>query len=556
MSQIALVHDNVVQNQTIIDLLLELENKHNINILYAVEAGSRAWGLDSDASDYDIRFIYVKKNVKEYFGLKKYTDSLTGKFDNDLYDWHGWDIKKALVHLKESNCSMIEWLNSPIIYIDTDGFADSLKDIANKMHSQHSLIHHYRSMAYSNWKIHMADKDIVNCKKYFYVIRPIIIVQWLMENKDIKGVNLLVDFEETLGKIRSNIKDETLVELDKLFKLKKAVNKLGMCPRIGPIDSWIMEIFDRYDKFNNGNSSKPESYTAQALISWYAKVQNENKKIINLSKNEYISRDDYLSVIGIGMQFEWLHQNPNKVASDIPTTIANLLMSIKLDDDVMEQVKVIIETKNQKEINEENEKKILAQRDNIMNDLIYNGLLTFLWKLKNPDSEIPRHASLGEGNEGVSLLPSRSKLLDNVYVSEQMKTAILGIESGKLVRDDVLTYIIRNTMNLMWIFNSNDSFRDAPSNIVMSDCIHPELRTKLTELISSQKPAYVVPVNPVINKWLQNMVTSYAEVIDDKKKELLKIRDINTNIRLKNSLNNVDESEFDDIFFKIVNLKF
>ena len=36
----------------IIDELAALEDKHNIRIIYAVESGSRAWGFESEDSDF------------------------------------------------------------------------------------------------------------------------------------------------------------------------------------------------------------------------------------------------------------------------------------------------------------------------------------------------------------------------------------------------------------------------------------------------------------------------------------------------------------------------
>ena len=37
-----------------------IEEKEHVRILYAVESGSRAWGLASPDSDYDVRFLYVR----------------------------------------------------------------------------------------------------------------------------------------------------------------------------------------------------------------------------------------------------------------------------------------------------------------------------------------------------------------------------------------------------------------------------------------------------------------------------------------------------------------
>ena len=40
--------------------LKEIEQREQVRIIWAVEAGSRAWGFSSPNSDYDVRFIYVR----------------------------------------------------------------------------------------------------------------------------------------------------------------------------------------------------------------------------------------------------------------------------------------------------------------------------------------------------------------------------------------------------------------------------------------------------------------------------------------------------------------
>ena len=47
----------MITKEQIIQKLKEIEKTHKIQILYAAESGSRAWGFDNQESDYDIRFI-------------------------------------------------------------------------------------------------------------------------------------------------------------------------------------------------------------------------------------------------------------------------------------------------------------------------------------------------------------------------------------------------------------------------------------------------------------------------------------------------------------------
>ena len=47
------------------DHLTEIEQKHDVTIIAAIESGSRAWGFPSPDSDYDVRFIYA--HAKDWY---------------------------------------------------------------------------------------------------------------------------------------------------------------------------------------------------------------------------------------------------------------------------------------------------------------------------------------------------------------------------------------------------------------------------------------------------------------------------------------------------------
>lgn len=59
--------------ETIQARLKAVEKEHRVRILYACESGSRAWGFESQDSDYDIRFLYVR-NIDDYITLEALRD--------------------------------------------------------------------------------------------------------------------------------------------------------------------------------------------------------------------------------------------------------------------------------------------------------------------------------------------------------------------------------------------------------------------------------------------------------------------------------------------------
>ncbi len=107
---------NMMNNETIHRRLGEIESANNVRILFAAESGSRAWGFSSPDSDYDVRFIYVHP-FDWYLTITPGRDTIE-RLDADGFDASGWDIRKALGLFSKTNLTMIEWINSPIIYSD------------------------------------------------------------------------------------------------------------------------------------------------------------------------------------------------------------------------------------------------------------------------------------------------------------------------------------------------------------------------------------------------------------------------------------------------------
>ena len=178
----------------IVNRLKEIEKTENIRILLAVESGSRAWGFASEDSDYDVRFIYVR-NEDAYLRLDPFRDVLEYPISDEL-DINGWDLKKALQLLYKSNPTVIEWLSSEMIYVDSKP-AISLRKIMQDYFSAKKELYHYASMAENNYRTYLC-KDNVQIKKYFYTLRPVLACKWILDRKTVPPVPFSVLVQEEL----------------------------------------------------------------------------------------------------------------------------------------------------------------------------------------------------------------------------------------------------------------------------------------------------------------------------------------------------------------------
>ena len=106
----------------ILSHLREIETTENVRIVYACESGSRAWGFPSADSDYDVRFLYVHP-LEWYLSVDVKRDVIERPLQGGL-DISGWDLKKALQLFRKSNPPLLEWLGSPIVYLEQYSTAD------------------------------------------------------------------------------------------------------------------------------------------------------------------------------------------------------------------------------------------------------------------------------------------------------------------------------------------------------------------------------------------------------------------------------------------------
>ncbi|GGA81705.1 nucleotidyltransferase domain-containing protein [Ornithinibacillus halotolerans] len=166
--------------QPIIERLEQIEKNYYVKILFACEAGSRAWGLNSDSSDYDVRFIYIHPPEVylsiDPIGTKNNRDVIDVQEHVEL-DIHGWEITKALRLLRKSNPSLLEWLHSPIVYYINSSSTERMKRLLPKILNQKACMIHYVNMAKNN--LQQLQRKNPEIKTVINIIRPILIAKWL-----------------------------------------------------------------------------------------------------------------------------------------------------------------------------------------------------------------------------------------------------------------------------------------------------------------------------------------------------------------------------------------
>ena len=210
--------------------LRRIEEAENIKILFAVESGSRAWGFASPDSDYDVRFIYIRR-LEDYLRLNTIRDVIELPID-DALDINGWDLQKTLRLLHKSNPTLFEWFSSPIVYQETE-FADKFRDLMMHYFSSKKTLYHYVSMAEGNYREYLKG-DLVRAKKYFYVLRPVLACQWILD----RGTPPPMLFSELL---KAELPVELIDVVNQLLELKMNSSEVKLVKRISEINEYLDE---------------------------------------------------------------------------------------------------------------------------------------------------------------------------------------------------------------------------------------------------------------------------------------------------------------------------
>lgn len=235
----------------ILKRIQQAETEHNVRVLYAIESGSRAWGFASVNSDYDVRFIYA--HPQDWYlsiNVENHRDVIEYPIVDEI-DINGWDIRKALRLLRKSNPSIVEWLHSPLVYIDDGHFATQTRALLATTYSINRGIYHYYSMAKTTYRTHLCDENVL-LKKYFYALRPLFAVHWLERYQQVPPV----EFAQLRQVLHENTALNTAI--DELLARKKASIEKEFIPTVPVLNAYIEAELNRLSDYK-AQAATPQS---------------------------------------------------------------------------------------------------------------------------------------------------------------------------------------------------------------------------------------------------------------------------------------------------------
>ena len=232
-------------------MLDEIARTEGVQILFAVENGSRAWGYVSPDSDYDVRFVYVRP-VRDYLTLRpKRKDTIEWVVDETL-DICGWDLSKVLQLAYKGNHSLFEWGGSPVVYRRTAAW-DQIWEVVRGYFSPRAALYGYFGIAHNTNRDYLQG-ETVRYKKYLYALRPLLACAFVAERQEQPPVA----FAELMDAVAP---DELRPAVAELLAAKSQMSAEDEGPRIPVLDAFIEDALVRY-------AAAPATWGAEQRPGW------------------------------------------------------------------------------------------------------------------------------------------------------------------------------------------------------------------------------------------------------------------------------------------------
>ncbi len=229
--------------------LARLQTDLGVTIPWAVESGSRAWGFPSPDSDYDCRFLYVRR-PDDYLSLWPRRDVIETPLD-EVFDVNGWDLAKTVRLAVNGNATVGEWLRSPIVYTGDEAFRDRLLAFVASVADRGRIGRHH---------LHVADRQAergVTLKRFFYILRTTASLRWLRDHPE--SATPPMDLPTLLAE--SSVPEAVREAAAELILVKARTRELGHGEPPAVLARFVADELERARSFDD---LPPENRSAEA----------------------------------------------------------------------------------------------------------------------------------------------------------------------------------------------------------------------------------------------------------------------------------------------------
>jgi predicted nucleotidyltransferase len=161
----------------IVGHLENLMQQYSCRLLFAGESGSRAWGLQSTDSDYDVRFIYAHP-AQWYFSIEDRHETIETVFPDDI-DIAGYELRKALRLFSTCNLPLNEQITCPVFYGGEPAFLERLRALIPVYFNRNRALLHYTNIAAQ--AMPQIQGLAIGLHRVFYIIRPLLACEWIAD---------------------------------------------------------------------------------------------------------------------------------------------------------------------------------------------------------------------------------------------------------------------------------------------------------------------------------------------------------------------------------------
>ena len=244
--------------------LRAIEKEHDIKVLLAVQTGSRAMGLASPNSDWDVSYLYVHK--PDWYSREGEHPCVIEQVCEGDVDTYGWELRDALEHLNAGNPTILEWLNSTPYYIIDESFSKRVQEIRKGFFSPANAIAYYNQI-YNKYNERFLNQE-GNLKTFLYYLRGVLACRWI----ETKGTMPTMFFGSLVD---STVEDDGIRA--KVYALIKSKRK-GENPDNVTVDAELIDfarhLAEHYDIVINSSQQDTVQHGAEKIDDFIAEYSS------------------------------------------------------------------------------------------------------------------------------------------------------------------------------------------------------------------------------------------------------------------------------------------